>query len=281
MPRSTSVVVFSDVDAVLLHPRDSAFTLAADMLRQLVWDEVALVLCSSKTRAELEFIQQILGITDPFICEHGAATFVPDDYFAGEIPRGRRLAGYRAVEFGKSYSSVIEALRRTAERLRIETIGFNDMSIEQVARECHLPLLHARLAKLREYEERFRIVSTDPAASGRLARALHGSSLRLVPGDPLDYVGAPVDHWAGVHLLTGLYRRACDGVLTIGVTERPGGEPLAALVDHHIMIRDDHVAPESITVTDWAKAIVDGVHAARRSRARHTASMPARATKNQ
>jgi hypothetical protein len=47
------------------------------------------------------------------------------------------------------------------------------------------------------------------------------------------------------------------------------------------MIRDDHVAPESITVTDWAKAIVDGVHAARRSRARHTASMPARATKNQ
>jgi predicted mannosyl-3-phosphoglycerate phosphatase (HAD superfamily) len=274
MRRPRSVVVFSNVDAVLRHPRDSAFAFAADMLRQLLEDEGALVLCSSKTRAELEFVQQMLGLTDPFICEHGAATFVPDDYFDVEIPRARQLPGYRAVEFGSPYSQVIEALRRTAERLRIEIVGFNDMSIEQVAWECRLPLLHARLAKLREYEEKFRIVRPDPAVSGRLAKALHGSKLRLVEGDPFDYVGAPVDLWAGVHMLRGLYRRAYHSVLTIGVTEtRAGGdEPLPALVDHHIIIRDLDVAPESVTVMDWARAIVGGVHAVRRSPERHTAS---------
>ncbi len=268
-------MVFSHVDAVLKHPRDALFTVARNLLGQFVADDVAIVLCSSKTRAELEFIQQTLGIADPFICEHGAASFIPDDYFDAEIPGARELSGYQAVEFGRTYADVVEVLRRTTGRLRIGILAFSEMSIDDVARECGLPLLQARLAKLREYEERFRVLDPDPAASHRLGKAISGSHLRCVDGDPFDYVGAPVDHRLGVNLLNGLYRGARASVLTIGVTDRGGEDGLETLVDQVIEIPREDFTAGSFSVVEWARAVGDAVRNVRRQPARVHAA-PAR-----
>jgi mannosyl-3-phosphoglycerate phosphatase family protein len=275
MRRAAKTVVFSHVDAVLMHPRDAAFTAARSTLRQFVADGVAVVLCSSKTRAELEFIQQTLGIADPFICEHGAASFIPDNYFDAVIPGARDLSGYQAVEFGRTYADVVEVLRRTTERLRIQIVGFSEMSIEEVARECGLPLLQARLAKLREYEERFRVLDPDPAARHRLRKALSGSHLRCVDGDPFAYVGAPVDHRLGVNMLNGLYRRARGSVLTIGVTDSGGEDDLETLVDQVIKVPQEGFTAGSLSVVAWASAVGDAVRNVRRQAARFPAA-PAR-----
>lgn len=269
---AAKTVVFSQVDAVLMHPRDTAFTDARNTLRQFVADDVAVVLCSSKTRAELEFIQQTLGIADPFICEHGAAAFIPDQYFDAEIPGARDLSGYQAVEFGRTYADVVEVLRRTAERLRIRILGFNEMSTEDVARECRLPLLQARLAKLREYEERFRVLDPGAAASHRLGKALSGSHLRCVEGDPFAYVGAPVEHRLGVNLLTGLYRHARGSVLTIGITGNGGDDGLETLVDQVIKIPQEDLSAGSLSVVEWARAVGDAVRNVRRQGARFPAA---------
>ena len=272
---AAKTVVFSQVDAALMHPRDAAFTNARNTLRQLVADDVAVVLCSSKTRAELEFIQQTLGIADPFICEHGAASFIPDQYFDAEIPGARDLSGYQAVEFGRTYADVVEVLRRTAQRLRIKILGFNEMSTEDVARECRLPLLQARLAKLREYEERFRVLDPGPAAGHRLGKALSGSHLRCVAADPFAYVGAPVEHRLGVNMLNGLYRRARGSVLTIGITDRSGEDGLETLVDQVITIPQEDTTAGPISVEEWARAVADAVGDLRRQGARFPAA-PAR-----
>ena len=67
----TPIVVFSDVDGIRLKPETSAFERAAHLLEHFVPGGVALVLCSGKTRAELEYIQRGLRIHDPFVCEFG------------------------------------------------------------------------------------------------------------------------------------------------------------------------------------------------------------------
>lgn len=77
----SSIVVFSNVDGVLRAPHTQAFTTAAAVLKQLSFDDTALVLCSGKTRAELECVQQRLVITQPFICENGGAVIIPNGYF--------------------------------------------------------------------------------------------------------------------------------------------------------------------------------------------------------
>lgn len=256
---SPSIVVFSDVDGVLREPHAPAFTKAAAALRQLALDDTALVLCSGKTRAELEFVQQKLDITHPFICENGGAVIIPNGYFDFDIPNTRSVAGYQAVEFGRAYAEVVDILRRTANRLRIGIVGFSDISIEEVATECRIPLLQARLAKLREYEEPFRFVDRAPAARSRLVKALDAASLRVREGGRFDRVGAPVDIAVGVNLLKSLYRRARGDVISVGVTHTTPDDNLLRLVDHSILAADDDPDAEAINVIDWAEAIVDRV----------------------
>jgi mannosyl-3-phosphoglycerate phosphatase len=81
MKPKTSIVVFSDVDAVLKDPHLPPFATAASILRRVLLEDVSLVLCSSRTRAELEFIQQELGVNAPFICENGGGGFHPGRLF--------------------------------------------------------------------------------------------------------------------------------------------------------------------------------------------------------
>jgi mannosyl-3-phosphoglycerate phosphatase len=255
----SSIVVFSDLDRVLGAPHAEAFTMAAAVLRQLEADNTALVLCSEKTRAELGFIQQKLEITHPFICEDGGAVIVPDGYFHFEIPNARRVAGCQVLEFGRAYADVVDILHRTADRLQIEIVSFSDMSIEEVARECQLPLLEARLAKLREYEEPFRLVDPAFASRSRLFKALDAASLRGREGGRFDRVGGPVDSPAGVRLLTGLYRRDRGDLITVGITHRTPHGRLPRLVHDAIMVAVDDSPEGSVDVVDWAEAIVDHV----------------------
>ena len=264
--RGSSIVVFSDVDGVLRAPHMPAFTTAAATLKQLAGDDSALVLCSGKTRAELEFVQQKLDISHPFICENGGAVIIPSGYFDVEVPNARAVAGRQAVEFGRAYAEVVDILHRTADRLRIEIVGFSDMSIEEVARDCRLPLLDARLAKLREYEEPFRLIDPGLVARARLFKALDAAKLRGREGRPFDRAGAPVDCAVGVNLLISLYRRSRGDLTTIAVTHTTPGHSLLRLADSAIMAADDNPGEESINVVDWAEAIVDRVKRLRERR---------------
>ena len=137
MKRLGPILVFSEVDWVFRSPSAGSLALAARILRELASEEVSVVLCSSKTRAELEQIQQELGIGQPFVCENGGALFIPRAYVDFAVPHAREIAGYQAVEFGRSYAEVVDALRRTADQTAIEIVGFSDMSVDEVARECH------------------------------------------------------------------------------------------------------------------------------------------------
>lgn len=269
-PRS-SIVVFSDVDGVLRAPHTQAFTTAAAALKQLCFDDTALVLCSSKTRAELEFVQQRLDITQPFICENGAAVLIPSGYFDFHVANSRDVAGCQAIEFGRTYADVVDMLHRTADRLRIELVAFSDMSIEEVARECRLPLLQARLAKLREYEELFRLIDPSSSARARLFKALEGVNLRGREGGRFDRVGAPIAVAIGTNLLSGLYRRGRGEVITVGVTDTTSDDNLLRLMNHVIRVRPDEPSGEPIDVVDWAESIVDRV---RELCGKHTTSAP-------
>jgi mannosyl-3-phosphoglycerate phosphatase family protein len=209
------VVVFADVD-------DSFFKVAAEpqseAVRRVVRSEgMSLVLCSSMTRAELEMCQQALEIRHPFVCESGAAVFVPRDYFPFEIPSDRELAGYRAIEFGMRHVEVLEMLHRATARAHVGIVGFSDLSVEQVAADCGLSLSQARLAKLREYDEPIRPI--DALSRNRFCRALTSTGLAFTHRRVYEHVGTPANKGRCVGLVTALYRRAFGSVLTIGVGE--------------------------------------------------------------
>jgi mannosyl-3-phosphoglycerate phosphatase family protein len=262
------IVVFSDVDGVLYHRDVQSRTEAARALQRLRREDAPLVLCSSHTRAEIEGLQQDLGIDHPFVCESGGAAFIPAGYFGLPVPDAREVAEYQVVEFGRPYAEVARRLHRTAERLRIEIVGFGDMSVEDVARDCQLPLLQARLAKLREYGERFRVLDPTETARHRLLGALKAARLRCTAGERFHQVGAPVDNSIAANRLLGLYSRAYGPVLTVGFGDALADGRVLQLVDRRVIVPADDSGNGGVDVVGWAEAIVDNVEDLRRPESR-------------
>ena len=74
---SPLLLVFSDLDGSLLDHHDYSFGAALPAIEALRQRGVPLILCSSKTRAEIEPLRARLDNRDPFIVENGAAVFIP------------------------------------------------------------------------------------------------------------------------------------------------------------------------------------------------------------
>jgi len=252
-----SILVFCEVDETVLDPHTySVDAVGRRALERIARDRIPIVLCSSKTRAELEVIQQELGISHPFICESGAAVFVPQGYFGFTVPEARDAAGYKMVEFGKPYAEVVATLHRAAGRLGIEVLGFSDMSVEDVAADCHLPLLQARLAKLREYSEPFRVVGAKPGATTRLFKALRGAGLECTSRGRYYHAGA-IRRDIGAQLLGRLYRCAFGELLVVAFGDHGSAVPLLRQADVPLIVQSG--------ITDETTHLLARVPAARLS----------------
>jgi predicted mannosyl-3-phosphoglycerate phosphatase (HAD superfamily) len=264
MQSSTRIVALCQFDHTLFdscrYPVDSA---ARAALSRLAAHDVSVVLCSCRTRMQLELIQQEWGIRGPFASENGAAVFFPRGYVHLTVPGAREVAGYDVVEFGKPYPEVLATLRRVAERLRLTVMGFHDMSVDEAAAACALPLLEARLAKLRGYTEPFRIVSNDRNRAARLLRALRQAGLDWATIAPYHYLGT--DHRnIGVRFLIDLLRRAPGDVRTVACCDDSG-----APVVRYAGIPSVHVI-NAPSVAAWADALFEMADAARPPRGQHS-----------
>jgi len=74
-------VVISDLDGTLLDPESYSFDAALPALELLRAKGIPLVLCSSKTRREIEVYRQRLGNREPFIFENGGGICLPKGCF--------------------------------------------------------------------------------------------------------------------------------------------------------------------------------------------------------
>ena len=226
-PRSVFLIVVTDIDGTLLDHDTYSFAAAKPALTLLRREGVPLILCSSKTRAEIEILQRELGIAHPFVSENGGALFVPVDYFPFRLPGARRVNGYHAIEFGRPYEEVVNELHRLAAALGVTVTGFSDMSDGEIASTCHLPAERARLAKLREYDEPFSVAGGDPALRLRLCRCLEDAGLHCTTGGRFDHVTGAADKAVAIGLLRMLYRRALasapDGGSAVRGVAQEGG----------------------------------------------------------
>jgi mannosyl-3-phosphoglycerate phosphatase len=223
------IVVFADLDGTLPGLRAHPCLPDCEALKLLAEHGVPIVLCSSRTRVELELVQQEFEFRHPFISESGAAVYIPRGYFSSSDPV--EFGGYDVLAFGGPHQQVVEALRRTAEALGIEVRHFNGMSVQEVADECGLSLADARLTQLREYGEPFRILASDPAVHRRLISALRRAGLRCVSGGAFHHVLSGADVRFSVRALTSLYRQRFGKVLTIGVSSGRIEPSLLSAVD--------------------------------------------------
>lgn len=254
------ILVFCDLDDTLFDVHVfSVDASARRALNRLERQRLPVVVCSSRTRAEIERIQQELGINHPFVSEGGAAVFLPHGYFAFERVMTTEVSGYQRVEFGKPYTEVVAALHRFAGRLGVRVVGFSDMSVGDVASDCDMPLLQARLAKLRDYSEMFRVVDAKPGAILRLFKALRAAGLVCTSRGRYHLLGA-CHHDVGSHFVRDLYRRAFGQVPTVAFGDHASAAPLLRHADVSLVVQADDKGETMRLLANVPAARLIGAH---------------------
>jgi mannosyl-3-phosphoglycerate phosphatase family protein len=236
MNKSTSVsqrlIIVTDLDGTLLDSKTYSFEDARPALEQIRKIDIPLVLCSSKTRAELEVWRDRLKNRHPFVVENGGGIFIPEGYFPFPVD-GEKRGGYRVVSFGTSYAGIREHFVRLRDELRIPVTGFGDMTPAGIAALTGLSLDEAALAKQREYGEPFVFPG---AVDKRMLQAIEASGLRWTQGRLFHLMG---NHHKGkaVVFLRTLFERMDGPVMIAGLGDSLSDLPFLQAVDRPVLVR--------------------------------------------
>jgi mannosyl-3-phosphoglycerate phosphatase len=231
-------VIFTDLDGTLLDFATYSFEKALPALALIKRKKVPLVICSSKTRKEIEYYRKRLGNDEPFISENGGGIYIPKDYFSFPAGSGelkiRNEGDYRIIRLGAKYSdlrNVIEKLRQEGFKVK----GFGDMTTEELSQVANMSIYGAEMALDRDFDEPF-IFEGNQAETRRLFERIRSEGFNITQGRFFHILGES-DKGKAVAILTEFYRKKLGEITTIAVGDSPNDIPMLENVDRPIIVR--------------------------------------------
>jgi mannosyl-3-phosphoglycerate phosphatase len=236
-------VVITDLDGCLLDPDTYAYDAARPALDELARSHTPLVLCSGKTRAEMDALSRDLGLVHPFIVENGGAIVFPQRSFDAEVPGARAVEGVRILALGAPRATLVAALRELARDTGVRVRGFADLAPEEVQALTGLSGPAALLALQREYDEPFLV--EDEHAVATLSRAAESRGLQLSHGGRFHHLMGGSDKGLAVRTLLAAYHRAGRELRSAGLGDAETDLPLLRAVERPIVVprRDGSIDP--------------------------------------
>lgn len=232
----SQLIVFTDLDGTLLDHHTYGWKAAAPALQQLKVGKVPLILCTSKTKAEVLPLAKKLGRGFPFVVENGGAVYVPRNYFPFALPTARVHTGYQVLELGERYQKLIRALDDAAEISGLRVRGFSRMTDKEVAKLCEMDVAAARLARRREFDEPFLIEGEDKKKEGRMLAFLQQRGYRVRRGGRFLHLMGNNDKGLAVSRLIELYRQVYGEVRTVGLGDSANDMDFLKMVDVPVLV---------------------------------------------
>jgi mannosyl-3-phosphoglycerate phosphatase family protein len=246
------IVIVTDLDGTLLHPDTYSFREAIPAVQLIRKRGIPLVLCSSKTRAELEVWRERLDNDHPFIVENGGGIFIPSGYFPFRV-EGESEGRYARIAIGSPY----DVLRKEFVRLRsmtgTEVRGFGDMTVDEVAALTGLSKPDAGRAKEREYDEPFVFMGKDRSEQEFL-RAVENANFIWTKG-LLYHITGNNDKGRAVSILLELFAALGEPVRTIGLGDSLNDMSFLRMVDQPVLIpRKDGTYEQGVDLPGLVRA---------------------------
>lgn len=239
----TRLLVVSDLDGCLLDDETQSYEAARPALAALARARCPLVLCSAKTRAEMNLITRSIGLTDPFIVENGGALVFPAGSFEGELPGAQEREGCRVLPFGPERQALIDALGEIAAEAGVRVRGFAAMTGPELEQFTGLAGETALLALRREHDEPFLL--EDESRLEAFAQAACRRGLKVSHGGRFYHLTGRSDKGVAFQMLMALYQRAGRHFSSAGLGDAATDLPLLRAVDRPILVprRDGSVDP--------------------------------------
>lgn len=270
MTPKEDLVIYTDLDGTLLEEASYSSDAAAPALSLIRSLPVHLVLCTSKTHAEVLPIQQELGFQNPFIVENGGAIHLPAASFGNHFLPHNDDHEWTQIGLGMPYDCLVEFLSEARKELSLDVVGFHDLTEEEIAEKCGLSLEQARRAKRRDYDEPFFFTRPAPESVRKLGIAAAREGLTVTRGGRFHHLSGGCDKGVAVTMLTRIIEKYAGNVFTMGIGDSPNDLPMLRAVDLPILVQrpDGHYHPAlakemedarrapGIGPTGWKQAVI-------------------------
>jgi mannosyl-3-phosphoglycerate phosphatase len=230
------LIVFTDLDGTLLDQNTYSYRASLPALRKLQALKMPVVLCSSKTRAEIEPIWRELPLEDPFIVENGGAIYFSPDYFPDAAGNARSDTKLSSLKLGSHINELRSGLTEAARRLHIRVRSFGDMSNAEIIELTGLTKQQAHAAAQREFDEPFLI--EEPSRERMLATALRMRGFTVTKGDRFFHLSRGSDKGKAARLLMDRYRKEGATLMSVGLGNSANDLSLLLAVERPILIRN-------------------------------------------
>jgi mannosyl-3-phosphoglycerate phosphatase len=230
------VVIFSDLDGTLLDHNTYSFQAAAEALEFIKSKNIPLVICTSKTRKEIEIYRKSLHNKYPFISENGGGIFVPDNYFSKEFKYDKEIDGYKVIELGIPREAISVALKSITKETGIHIRGFSDMTAKEIAELTGLDEGSAKLAMERDYSEPF-LINEDGKYTATIEKEINLKGYRYTRGGRFHHILGGNDKGKAVKILTDLYKQKFGSIKTVGIGDSLNDLPMLEAVDIPILVQ--------------------------------------------
>ncbi|UCE04786.1 MAG: HAD-IIB family hydrolase [bacterium] len=232
------ILIFSDLDGTILSSIDYSPGPSLEAVELGLQNGMEFVIVSSKTRAEIEFLQQEFGWNFSFISENGGAIYIPEGTPLKKISTEFIKQGrYWKLELGVNYAEVCNVLQQIAEKLQLKITAFNQLSDEQVAQLAGLPLQQAKLARIREYDEPFLVAEQNANKIELMIKKIEKRGLRYTRGGRFHHIIGNYDKGQAVYLLKELYRKDYGSITTAAIGDAKNDVPMFNQMDHPFLVR--------------------------------------------
>ena len=252
----TDLLVVTDLDGSLLDHYTYSYKAAEPMLERLRVIGVPVVLCSSKTRAEMQILRKRLKLDSPYIVENGAAVYLPKSECRDAPPEARDAGEDWCKAFGDRREYWQELLRSLPDELRAAYRKFSKMSVGQIADLTGLPYDDAKRASLREFGEPLQWRGSDDLRE-QLIAALEAKGATVLAGGRFLHVGGDWDKGQALNWVAD-QRAAVSGTrpITVALGDSQNDVAMLEAADYAIVIRSPvHQPPKllrnnGVIVTD-------------------------------
>lgn len=215
-------LIFSDLDGTLLDHDSYDYAPALPALNQLQTLGVPVIPVSSKTLAELKQIRKKLKLKGPAVAENGAVIAYP-----GEPPQIAPPGYYLLRDFLVDHRANPD----------FDTLGFGDMSLEEVMSATGLPREDAKCAMQRLASEPF-LWRGDPAALAAFRQKVDKAGLRLLEGGRFLHLLGDTDKGMAVRLVVKHLRSHGWSITrTIALGDSNNDRDMLLAVDNPVIIQ--------------------------------------------
>jgi mannosyl-3-phosphoglycerate phosphatase len=246
-------VIFTDLDGTLLNHCDYSYEAALPSLERIKETGIPLIITTSKTRSEVEFVQREIGIFEPFIVENGGGIFIPDSSSLKNIKSGEKLGDYTLIRLGKSYEDIRALFGKIASRFVIR--GFGDLTATEIAALTGLSETEAGRARHREFTEPF--VADNNADIRAIEKYALSVGLKVAKGGRFYHlIDRNQDKGTAVRKIIDLYRDTLwpARFTSIGIGDSENDLPMLEQVDIPVLIPNPHAGHKNFVLPGLVRA---------------------------